>query len=137
MIRHEGKGSQGGASPKVLKIYISYSYRITVNMPTIKQKKALQYVVENGGNVSKAMVKANYSVATAHTPKKLTDSKGWYELLAQIEDKPLLDRLHDIAHTKDARASIASIKLLFLLKDRMPSGKLKITAYTDELIDLQ
>jgi len=52
-------------------------------MATIKQKKALDKVVENGGNISKAMVDAGYSPETAHTPQKLTESKGWKELVEQ------------------------------------------------------
>lgn len=49
-------------------------------MATIKQRKAFKKVVENGGNVSKAMVATGYSKATAKTPQKLTESKGWFEL---------------------------------------------------------
>lgn len=50
-------------------------------MPTYKQTQAAQKMVENGGNVSKAMKDAGYSDATANTPKKLTESKGFLELL--------------------------------------------------------
>lgn len=39
--------------------------------------------MENGGNVGKAMIAAGYSPATAKTPKKLTASKGWQELMDQ------------------------------------------------------
>lgn len=46
-------------------------------MPTIKQKQATENIVENGGNVSKAMLKAKYSPNTAKTPQKLTNSKGF------------------------------------------------------------
>ena len=45
-------------------------------MATIRQKKALAKIVENGGNVSKAMVEAGYSPMTAKTPQKLTESKA-------------------------------------------------------------
>ncbi len=46
-------------------------------MSTIKQKRALQKMVENGGNVSQAMIQAGYAPATAKTPKKLTKSDGF------------------------------------------------------------
>lgn len=41
---------------------------------TIKQKKAIQNVVANGGNVTQAMLEAGYSPNTANTPSKLTSS---------------------------------------------------------------
>ena len=53
-------------------------------MATIKQKQALKEIVENGGNVSKAMLKVKYSKATAKTPQKLTESKGFIELCNEI-----------------------------------------------------
>lgn len=59
-------------------------------MPTIKQNRAVSAVVENGGNVSKAMKKVGYSKAMAKNPQKLTRSKGFKEAA-----KPLLKRLAD------------------------------------------
>lgn len=50
-------------------------------MATEKQKKAIANVVENGGNVSKAMRDAGYSHETAKNPNKLTGSKSWEELM--------------------------------------------------------
>jgi len=63
-------------------------------MATIKQKKACERVVENGGNVSKSMKEAGYSKNTAKNPKKLTDSDGWQELM----DKYLPDNDLAIRH---------------------------------------
>ena len=58
---------------------------------TLKQKKAIQKVVENGGNVSRAMIDSGYSPATAKTPQKLTESKAWIQLMEQyIPDDKLL-----------------------------------------------
>jgi len=51
-------------------------------MSTIKQEKALEKMVENGGNVSRAMVEVGYSPNTAKTPQKLTQSKGYRDVLA-------------------------------------------------------
>lgn len=60
-------------------------------MATLKQKAAIDKVVENGGNVSKAMKEAGYSVATAKTPQKLTESKAWIEIMGeQLPDEMLL-----------------------------------------------
>lgn len=51
--------------------------------PTLKQKKAVAKILENAGNVSKAMRESGYAPATAKNPKELTDSKGYQELLKE------------------------------------------------------
>lgn len=53
-------------------------------MATEKQKRAVNKIVENGGNISKAMRDVGYSVETAKTPSKLTDSKGFIELMDEL-----------------------------------------------------
>lgn len=60
-------------------------------MSTIKQRNAVKKVVENGGNVSQAMIAAGYKPATAKTPQKLTESKAWPELMDEYlpDDKVL------------------------------------------------
>src|SRR5688572_12824672 len=57
-------------------------------MPTLKQKKAVENLVEHGGSVGKAMRDAGYSPATAKTPQKLTEGPGYQEAA-----KPFLDKL--------------------------------------------
>ena len=52
-------------------------------MATVKQKKATKILVGNGGNVTEAMRKAEYSPNTYNTPQKLTESKGYKEELAR------------------------------------------------------
>lgn len=66
-------------------------------MATARQIKATQNLVENGGNVSKAMRDAGYSKKTAKTPKKLTESSGFQQILeeAGITDFELAKVLHD------------------------------------------
>jgi len=61
------------------------------NMATNKQKKAIKKLVENGGNISKAMREAGYSKKTSKTPKKLTESKAFVELMEKmgLDDKTL------------------------------------------------
>ena len=49
-------------------------------MPTQKQENAVAEMVENGGIASKAMRDVGYSVNTAKSPSKLTNSKGYKEL---------------------------------------------------------
>jgi hypothetical protein len=45
----------------------------------IRQTKAIQELVENGGSVGAAMRKAGYSPKTALNPKKLTETKAFKE----------------------------------------------------------
>lgn len=63
-------------------------------MATIKQKLALSKLAENGGNFYQAMVDAGYTPITASTPKKLTNSKGWNELMEQYFPDDILADLH-------------------------------------------
>ena len=63
-------------------------------MATARQKVAAKKVVENGGNVSQAMIEAGYSPNTAHTPQKLTESKGWDELMEEFLSDAELQEKH-------------------------------------------
>ena len=66
-------------------------------MATVRQKRALEKIVENGGNVSRAMIDVGYSPQTAKTPQKLTESKAFIELLeeAGIDDMTMLKTLKE------------------------------------------
>lgn len=59
---------------------------------TLKQKKAMQKVLENGGNVAKAMREVGYSPSTVNKPGVLTKSKAWEELLTEYLPDELLTR---------------------------------------------
>jgi NAD-dependent DNA ligase len=63
-------------------------------MPTFKQKKAFKEIGENGGNISKAMESAGYAKSITHATEKLTNSKGWKELLEQHIPDSLLSEKH-------------------------------------------
>lgn len=59
--------------------------------PSIRQKKTLANMVENGGNVSKAMSDAGFSDAYSKNPQKLTSSETFQEFAARIlSDEKLL-----------------------------------------------
>lgn len=62
-------------------------------MATERQKNAASKVLENGGNVSKAMRDAGYSDKTAKTPKNLTESDGWNELMDKNFPDELLQKV--------------------------------------------
>lgn len=50
-------------------------------MSPIKQKKVLAKLLENNGNLGKAMVDAGYSKNYADNPQLLTSTKTWEELM--------------------------------------------------------
>ncbi len=76
-------------------------------------------MVENGGNVSKAMRDAGYSPQTAKVPQKLTKSAGFAELLeAYLPDDMLLRALSDDIEGKELNRK-AELELAFKLKGKM------------------
>jgi hypothetical protein len=62
-------------------------------MPTLKQKKVVKELSENIGlPLGEAMRRAGYSKRTSETPQRLTDSKGWEELMKEhLPDKKLIE----------------------------------------------
>lgn len=64
-------------------------------MATTKQRRAFDKLVENRGNVSRAMLDAGYDPVTAKNPKNLTDSKAFREICEEygLTDKLLLESL--------------------------------------------
>ncbi len=53
-------------------------------MATLKQKAVAKKLVEKGVSVSRAMREVGYSENTARDPSKVTNSKGFKELLAEL-----------------------------------------------------
>jgi len=108
-------------------------------MPTIAQKKTFEEVqrqIANGQrpNIAAAQRTAGYAPSTIKKSTTLTKSKGWQQLMAQIDDTDLMQRVVDIAlDTQDKRACLAAVDMLMKLKDRYPAGKLKVDQYDSEL----
>lgn len=103
-------------------------------MSTIKQIKAIENLVGNGGNVTKAMLDAGYSKETAHTPSKLTQSKGYKELLDKygLTDELVIGAVvEDIKEGKLGERS--SILTLASKMKGFSSDKLDITSGGDKL----
>jgi hypothetical protein len=81
-------------------------------MATIKQKLAFREVVLNGSTLTKAMKKAGYADTTATTTGKLTNTKGWRELMQQfIPDEELVQK------HKEQLNSSKLVKLYFDIDD--------------------
>ena len=89
-------------------------------MATIRQKLALHKSIKNGGNISKAMVEVGYSKNTAHTPQKLTESKGFIELCEEIglTDDFLAKALYDDIKAKKQDRK-PELELAFKVKGRL------------------
>jgi hypothetical protein len=105
-------------------------------MPTKRQENALKKMVENGGNVSKAMREAGYSPATAKTPSKLLDSAGFIELMDKLgltDDLIVNALVEDIGSKKGNR--VAELGLAVKMRGRIIE-KADITSNGKELGDI-
>lgn len=102
-------------------------------MATEKQKAALSNLVENRRNnnpktLGEILLASGYSESTAIKPSQVMRSKGWQELLDDINDDSLLKELKDVAHDKkDKRAKLQAIDMLLDLKGRYPNQKNEAT----------
>ena len=125
-------------------------------MPTVKQKKTATKMVEKGGNVSKAMVAGGYSPQTAHNPKKLTESKGWKELMESNIPDNLLARKHQALLNKkeiivvgkgkdrealttkeiDATAVAKGLDLAYKIKNKYPAERVIDEGLRDKVDEL-
>lgn len=101
-------------------------------MPTIKQRKAAIEVGVNGGNISKAMRTAGYSENASKRTDKLTQTRGWAELMEEyLPDDLILKSLkEDIKKKPQNRTS--ELTLASKLKGKLSEninlgGNLKIT----------
>ncbi|HWS72959.1 MAG TPA: hypothetical protein VN605_12640 [Thermoanaerobaculia bacterium] len=70
--------------------------------PSSKQAKAMANLLENGGNVTKAMRDANFSPATANSPKNRTESKAFKTYFAdRIPDDLLATRHPELLNKRE------------------------------------
>jgi hypothetical protein len=77
-------------------------------MATVKQQMAVKKVLENNGNISKAMRDAGYPETTASNPQQLTRSKGWAELMEKyLPDEKIVRKIDE---GLDATRVISAVK---------------------------
>lgn len=102
-------------------------------MATELQKKALDRLVENRGNISKSMREAGYDDTTAKNPKNLTDSKGFKELCEEygLTDELILKSLADDINAKPQNRK-AELELGAKIKG-MLTDKLDLTSKGDKI----
>jgi len=109
-------------------------------MATLKQKNAVNEIVENHGNISKAMRTVGYEENTCKNPKNLTNSKGFKEL---CEEAGLTDNFIVECLTEDIKKKpqnrVQELNLATKIKG-LQLDKLDITTkgksfnYTDEQV---
>jgi phage terminase small subunit len=86
--------------------------------PTIRQSKALNNLVADGGSVASAMKKAGYSEKTARTPAKLLKSSTMRPEIDKVllaiaqERKAVIERLKDMRAKANYRDLIYSLDVL-------------------------
>ena len=115
-------------------------------MVTIKQQKALKELSEVIGKdddvaIGKIMRKAGYSLSTSKTPQRLTESKGWKELLERYHLKDrlitLIDKLakeyESTEKIEDKRSLLGLIDYLTKIQDYYPATKIKSLEYKEEV----
>lgn len=105
---------------------------------TDRAKKALKIYTEAEGNITKgdALIKAGYSASVARSPSRVFSQEIFQQLLEDIPDKSLTNKLQDIALGDDSRASLGALDMIFKLKDRYPQNKLRIDMFKEELGNL-
>lgn len=106
-------------------------------MPTLKQQAAFDKVIENRGNVSRAMLEVGYDPTTAKNPKNLTTSKGWKQLCDEhgLTEDFLVDALvEDIEKKPQNRKAELELgfKVLGRLTERPEGNKTLILMVSGE-----
>lgn len=78
-----------------------------VIMPTLKQEAVAKDLAENIGKpIGKAMLDAGYAPETAKTPQRLTQSRGWEELMEKyLPDKHLSQKHREFIDSKKIKVT--------------------------------
>lgn len=103
------------------------------NKPTQKQQKAIEAVITNGGNMSKAMIQAGYSKAASKNPQKLTNNPVVQTELQRIMQEMGITKEMALQPLKDA---LIAEKQDFHTGAWMPDHTIRLAA-SDRLLKLQ
>lgn len=98
-------------------------YAITCpHMATIRQRKAMEILVEKGGKTSMAPVlrEAGYSEVIARNPDRVTKTKSWAELLDEmLPESSILQAHKDLLEQKESsKAKVAAIDMGYKLRGK-------------------
>ena len=98
--------------------------------PTQLQRKVMKIHQEdiNSGERPRSwaskMKEAGYGKASTTRPTiALLSKQGWLELLEEVDDRPLMDRLRKLSKSKNESIALKAIKELLVLKERYPKEK--------------
>lgn len=88
-------------------------------MATLKTKRAFKIAVrellkKDPATMGQILLEAGYSKSTSICPGIVTNSKGWKEQLARIDNDPLLRRLRELSMCDDKRVSLEGIKTILI-----------------------
>ena len=109
---------------------------------TLKQRKLKTLIIDNSRSpapkpMGALMLEAGYSKSTAVQPSVILSSKVFKTFLDSLDDRPILNRWYNFAlKDTDKRVALEAGKEIMKLKDRYPAGKLKLTAYQEELSEV-
>jgi hypothetical protein len=105
-------------------------------MASVKQRRAAEKSLENmeakdPKTKGEILVESGYSETIARVPKKVYDSKGFREILDEIDDKAIIRKweMWALADT-DKRNALDAGKEIMKLKNRYPKEKLDIDLIT-------
>lgn len=87
-----------------------------------------QKILENQGNLGKAMIAAGYSPATAKTPQNVTKSKSWPELLEKyFPDTKLLSTHNEILTEAEDLPRLRALDMAYKLKSKYPATAVDVS----------
>lgn len=93
-----------------------------MSMATTKQRVAIAKLAENGGNVGAAMRAAGYSKISSLTPKKLTGSKAYTELIEHyLPDALLLEKHSEIINSPRIKRTFMKGAMVEVTEETDPS----------------
>ena len=100
--------------------------------PTHKQKKAFNIYMNKIKDKKPVVMReileeADYGHRVTHNPALVTNTVGWEQLMAKIDDGAIVEKVVEIAtDSKDKRSCLAAADMVFKLKDRYPQKNSKL-----------
>lgn len=86
-------------------------------MPTMKQKKAFEKILEKPRAIGTVMREVGYSENTIVDPKNLTESKGWKELMEiHLPDDRLAKKHSQLLEDEKSEIQVKTLDMAYKLK---------------------
>jgi len=117
---------------KLRKLTFRQQKFVKKTIETLNPTEAVRQSYNLGGKKGKQLENTANSIASENL-RKPNIVKAFQDLLGEIKDEEILNRITEILRDADKRSSLTAADMLLKLKDRFPAGKLKIQAYNEEL----